>query len=271
MRLFKFSTFNVLVDADRCYEVKDNWDALINRTDLFSYLKQVSTGPEITVMDWQAAQAPIGQQEVWAAGVTYLRSKVARMEESPQGQDFYDLVYSAERPELFFKANGSRVRGHGELIRIRQDSSWNVPEPEFTLCINARQEIVGYTIGNDVSSRSIEGENPLYLPQAKVYDGAAAMGPCLWIPPHSPGEETVIALNIHRDGKVIFSGQTQLKMMKRQFAELVEFLYREMSFPLGCYLMTGTGVVPGGDFTLLSGDQVDIQINPIGLLSNKVE
>ena len=270
MKLYKFPSFTVLLKEGQCYRLDQDWDTLINRPGLSAYL-HVQSGPTIPAPDWSTALAPIGHQEVWAAGVTYLRSKVARMEESPQGQDFYDLVYSAYRPDLFFKANGYRVRKSGEGIRIRKDSTWNVPEPEFTLCINNIGDIIGYTIGNDVSSRSIEGENPLYLPQAKVYDGAAALGPCLWVHDQPPSSETTITLNISREDQVVFSGQTQLKMMKRQFNELVEYLYREMSFPLGCYLMTGTGVVPSGDFTLRSGDRVDISVQAIGLLSNYVE
>lgn len=269
MKLYRFTAFNVLAKEGTCFRLDETWDNLINRPHLYAYLQEVKESV-IPPPDWSTALAPLGQQEVWAAGVTYLRSKVARMEESPQGQDFYDLVHSAERPELFFKANAYRVKGPGQAIRIRRDSTWNVPEPEFTLCINTHGEIVGYTIGNDVSSRSIEGENPLYLPQAKVYDGAASMGPCLWITNVPPSLETAITLTIYRHDQIIFTGQTQLKMMKRKFGELVEFLYREMSFPFGCYLMTGTGVVPGGDFTLQSADRVDIRVEPIGILSNIV-
>jgi 2-dehydro-3-deoxy-D-arabinonate dehydratase len=216
--------------------------------------------------------APIDLQEVWASGVTYLRSKVARMEESETqaGGDFYDRVYEAERPELFFKAMPGRVVGPGEPIRIRADSSWNVPEPELALVLSASGSIVGHTIGNDVSSRSIEGENPLYLPQAKVYDGSCALGPVIRL---NDGQQKdwAIQLTIARDDTLVFSGETSTAQMRRTQAELAAYLFRELKFSSGAFLLTGTGIVPPDDFTLRSGDLVSITIDGIGTLENRVE
>ena len=210
---------------------------------------------------------------MWAAGVTYFRSRTARMEESKDagGGTFYDRVYEAPRPELFFKSAAWRVRGPRAGIRIRRDAKWNVPEPELALCVNARGEIVGYTIGNDVSSRDIEGENPLYLPQAKVYDGSCALGPGLYVTKDALPAETAIDIRITRGHDVAFQGSTTLSQMRRKPEELVEYLYRETSFPTGCILLTGTGIIPPDEFTLASGDLVAISIEPIGTLSNVVE
>lgn len=217
-------------------------------------------------------RAPIGAQEVWAAGVTYLRSRTARMDEAKGhgGSEFYDKVYSAERPELFFKSTPHRVAGPGEPVRIRPDSRWNVPEPELTLAVSARGRIFGYTIGNDMSSRDIEGENPLYLPQAKVWDGSAALGPALLVSDRPLPRETEIALEIRRGGQPVFQGATALSRIKRSFESLVEYLFRSNSFPHGCYLMTGTGIVPPDEFSLVSGDEIRITIAPIGTLVNHV-
>lgn len=216
--------------------------------------------------------APIGTQEVWAAGVTYLRSRTARMEESKDagGGTFYDKVYNAERPELFFKGTPHRVAGPGTPVRIRRDSKWNVPEPELTLAINREGRIFGYTVGNDMSSRDIEGENPLYLPQAKVYDRSTGLGPCLLVTDDPLPATTTIALEIRRDGAAAFNGTTQISQIKRKFPELAEFLFRDNSFPRGAYLMTGTGIVPPDSFTLRSGDEIRITIEPIGTLVNTV-
>ena len=216
--------------------------------------------------------APVCQQEIWAAGVTYFRSRTARMEESETtgGEQFYDRVYEAPRPELFFKANGHRARGHLEKVGIRSDSRWNVPEPELTLAINSSGSVFGYTIGNDMSSRSIEGENPLYLPQAKIYRGSCAIGPCLVIG-EPVRKATKISILIARDGAEVFSGSTTVSQIKRSFDELVEYLFRDNEFPYGVYLMTGTGVVPDADFTLASGDLIRIEISGIGILENEVE
>jgi 2-dehydro-3-deoxy-D-arabinonate dehydratase len=213
-----------------------------------------------------------GDTEIWAAGVTYLRSKSARMEESEKagGDIFYDLVYEAERPELFFKSMGYRAVGHGGEIRVRKDSTWDVPEPELTLAVNAGGEIFGFAVGNDVSSRSIEGENPLYLPQAKVYNGSCALGPCLLLGREALKENARVTLRITRGDEVMFDDSTDLTQLKRGLEELVEVLYRELDFPNGAMLMTGTGVVPGTDFSLVSGDVVAIEIEGIGTLENVV-
>jgi 2-dehydro-3-deoxy-D-arabinonate dehydratase len=215
---------------------------------------------------------PIQNQEVWAAGVTYLRSMTARMEEAREagGGNFYDKVYHAERPELFFKATAQRVVGPGGQVRIRSDSKWNVPEPELTLAINAAGRIFGYSIGNDMSSRDIEGENPLYLPQAKTYAGSAALGPCLVVSDELPGAQMAIDLAILRDAAVVFAGQTNVGRIKRPLPSLAEFLYRDNSFPCGAWLMTGTGIVPPDSFTLQRGDEIRITIEPVGTLSNTV-
>ncbi|WP_254062528.1 fumarylacetoacetate hydrolase family protein [Acidobacterium sp. S8] len=204
--------------------------------------------------------------------MTYYRSRNARMEESKDagGGNFYDRVYTAERPELFFKATAHRVVGPQKPVRIRRDAAWTVPEPELTLVINAHGQIVGYTIGNDMSSRDIEGENPLYLPQAKVYDGSCALGPSILMTDRPPHPNTKIEMQIRRSGMVTFSGSTTLSEIKRDFKTLVEYLYREMTFPDGCFLMTGTGIVPPDSFTLQSKDEVRITIEPIGTLVNHV-
>jgi len=215
---------------------------------------------------------PAGSQEVWAAGVTYYRSRDARMEEAEQagGDVFYDKVYDAKRPELFMKSTPARTRGHLAPVCIRTDSSWDVPEPELTLAINTAGNVFGYTIGNDMSSRSIEGENPLYLPQAKVYRGSCALGPGLFVG-DPPGPESAISLRIERGGTEVFSGETNVGQIKRSFDELAEFLFRDNDLPDGALLMTGTGIVPDSDFTLQSGDRVRISIDGLGTLENPVE
>jgi 2-dehydro-3-deoxy-D-arabinonate dehydratase len=240
--------------------------------DLPGFLRTVSQAKGASRFD-EDVVAPIGSQEVWAAGVTYLRSRTARMEESQEasGGTFYDRVYSAARPELFFKAQGWRVRGCDQTIRVRRDAKWSVPEPELALCVNSRGRIVGYTIGNDVSSRDIEGENPLYLPQAKSYDGSCALGPAMLVAEAPLPPETPIELTIARGGAKVFEGATTLAQMKRVPEELVGYLYRELSFPDGCVLLTGTGVIPPDEFSLQSGDVVEIRIPPIGALRNAVE
>lgn len=214
---------------------------------------------------------PVEQQEVWAAGVTYLRSKTARMEESDFSASAYDRVYAAERPELFFKSLPEKVVGPGGPVGIRTDARWNVPEPELALVINSRGEIRGYTIGNDMSSRDIEGENALYLPQAKVYKSSCAVGP--WIV-MGPSEEEVrawkIGVEISRADSSVFAGETSISQIKRSFAELVNYLYRSQEFPRGTILFTGTGVVPPDDFTLMPGDRIRISVSGIGWLDNPV-
>ena len=248
------------------------WDDLIAAPDLFDRAQRALAGPSVTLPAANEILAPIGTQEVWAAGVTYFRSRSARIEESKDagGGTFYDRVYSAERPELFFKATARRVIGPGGNVRIRTDATWSVPEPELTLVINPRAEIVGYTIGNDMSSRDIEGENPLYLPQAKVYDGSCALGPCVLLADVPLPKTTTIAVTITRGGGVVFTGSTSIAEIKRAFPELVSYLFRDNSFPTGACLLTGTGVVPGDDFTLAHGDIVAITIDGIGTLSNTV-
>lgn len=215
---------------------------------------------------------PLQSQEVWAAGVTYFRSRDARMEESESagGGDFYARVYNADRPELFFKALPSRVRGDGDAVRIRRDAKWNVPEPELALAISSDGKIIGYSIGNDMSSRDIEGENPLYLPQAKMYEGSCALGPALLLTDDPLPPDTAIDIKITRSADCVFAGSTSLKQMKRQPQNLVDWLYRELTFPNGCYLLTGTGVIPPGDFTLAVGDEIAISIAGIGTLTNVV-
>lgn len=252
-----------------------NFDTLVNLPNLYQWLNETLAG-KTPVKDFDLAAVllpPIVSQEVWASGVTYLRSKNARMEESKDagGGDFYDRVYIAERPEIFFKATAARTVGHQQGVKIRRDSKWNVPEPELTLFVNNQGEIAGYTIGNDMSSRDIEGENPLYLPQAKSYDKSAAIGPGILVLEHPISKETEIRLEIERDGAGVFSQTTHLSQMKREFDELVRYLTFDCSFPNGCFLMTGTGIVPPDDFTLLQGDIIHISIDGIGTLSNAVE
>jgi 2-dehydro-3-deoxy-D-arabinonate dehydratase len=226
--------------------------------------------PHLTVTEIQLL-APIERQEVWAAGVTYLRSKKARMEESDFSATAYDRVYEAERPELFFKSLAEKVVGPDGAVGIRRDAKWSVPEPELALMLNSRGQVVGFTIGNDMSSRDIEGENLLYLPQAKIYDRSCALGP--WIEIGASETEArlwKIRISIQRDGREVFNGETSVGQIKRTFEELREFLFRSQQFPHGAVLLTGTGVVPPDSFTLLAGDTVEIQISGIGILRNPV-
>ena len=215
--------------------------------------------------------APINQQEVWAAGVTYKRSQVARMDESESGASHYDQVYTADRPELFFKATPSRVSGPGEPVRVRFDSNWSVPEPELALVVTPEKKLAGFTIGNDMSARDIEGENPLYLPQAKFYSQCCSLGPCVLVPEEPLGRSaTKITIRIDRDGSEVFQGETDLDQMARSFEDLIDWLGRENDFPHGVILLTGTGVVPPDDFSLKNGDVVSIEITGIGTLTNPV-
>ncbi len=258
-------------DGRRVRLVDLSWDALINHDDLYGHLAAALS----EVADARGAfqpLAPIGAQEVWGAGVTYLRSRTARMEEARDagGGDFYDRVYSAERPELFFKATPRRVVGPGDPVKVRRDSKWTVPEPELALVVNARGAIVGYTIGNDMSARDIEGENPLYLPQAKIYSESCSLGPCVLVSRDALPSDTPIHLSVVRERTEAFRGETALSEMRRTPEELVTFLFRENSFPDGCILLTGTGVVPPDEFTLRSGDVIRITIPPIGTLENPV-
>jgi 2-dehydro-3-deoxy-D-arabinonate dehydratase len=247
---------------------------LTAREDLYEYLErlagELAPGEDDIPED---LLPPLENQEVWAAGVTYFRSRNARMEESKSagGGDFYDRVYHAERPELFLKATPHRVAGPGQRVRIRQDSRWNVPEPELTLLVSPGAKILGYTIGNDMSSRDIEGENPLYLPQAKVYDHSCALGPAILVSSDPLPPSTEIQLEVQRGRSSAFTGAVKLSEMKRDPASLVEYLFRDNSFPNGCFLMTGTGIVPPDSFTLHRGDEISITIAAIGTLRNTVE
>jgi 2-dehydro-3-deoxy-D-arabinonate dehydratase len=232
----------------------------------------MKAGPRAIALADVKLLPPIDRQEVWAAGVTYKRSKTARMEESTSAASLYDRVYEAPRPEIFFKANPHRVAGPDEPLRIRRDSKWNVPEPELALVLNSRLELVGFTVGNDMSSRDIEGENPLYLPQAKIYDACCGLGP--WITLRDampPAAEIGIRLAVRRQGAAAFEGTTSIAQMARSFDELIGWLGRECSFPDGVILLTGTGIVPPNDFTLAAGDIVEIAIDGIGTLSNPIE
>lgn len=267
----------LIVSRDgRYYSLPDtSFDVLLNRDNLAEYLDRHASSAiplSYTSIHRDKLLPPIGSQEVWAAGVTYYRSRDARMEEAQHsgGGSLYDRVYSAERPELFFKATPHRVVGTGQRVRIRRDSGWNVPEPELTLAINSHGRIVGYTIGNDMSSRDIEGENALYLPQAKVYDGSCALGPGILVTNEPLSPATEISLTVRRGGLECFTGTTTLAELRRQPQELVEYLFRESSFPVGCFLMTGTGIVPPAPFSLRPEDEITITIEPIGTLVNTV-
>jgi 2-dehydro-3-deoxy-D-arabinonate dehydratase len=222
-------------------------------------------------LDGVTLSAPIDRQEVWAAGVTYKRSQVARMDESESGAVHYDKVYTADRPELFFKSDARRVSGPGEPVRVRFDSRWTVPEPELALVISDQKRLVGFTVGNDMSARDIEGENPLYLPQAKLYSGCCSLGPCVLLPEVPfDREKTLITLSVMRQGQEAFRGSTNVGQMVRAFEDLIGWLFRENTFPNGAFLLTGTGVVPPDDFSLENGDIVSIDITGIGTLINPV-
>ncbi|MEO6733149.1 MAG: fumarylacetoacetate hydrolase family protein [Ferruginibacter sp.] len=274
MKIYK--TINgIVIEKDEQFFLlpNHNWDTFINDDQVFqkaaTLISSATTGGKELISD---ILAPVGNQELWACGVTYLRSKVGRQEESKiaGGSDFYGRVYEAERPEVFFKATPHRIVGHGAKVNIRKDSTWDVPEPELTLVVSSSGKIIGYTIGNDMSSRSIEGENPLYLPQAKTYDACAAVGPCIYITEQPLPADTMISMVINRSHEKVFEGRVALSQMKRSVEELVSFVYRECSFPAGCLIMTGTGIVPGNEFTLQPADQVRITISGIGELVNDV-
>ncbi|HJX89771.1 MAG TPA: fumarylacetoacetate hydrolase family protein [Pyrinomonadaceae bacterium] len=276
MKLYRVSDGAIIQTDIGAYLYSTDWDELINRDDLIQHLSSVITSGEVAEASEDFSQhilAPIHSQEVWAAGVTYFRSRTARMAESHDAgaDNFYNRIYTAERPELFFKATPHRVAGPGQRVRIRRDSRWNVPEPELALVITRTAKIIAFTIGNDMSSRDIEGENPLYLPQAKVYDRSCALGPCVLVSEETPKPETEIRLEIVRDGSKAFTGSTNLAQLKRSPESLVEYLFRDNSFPNGCVLLTGTGIVPTDDFTLHSGDEIRITIDCIGTLTNIVE
>jgi 2-dehydro-3-deoxy-D-arabinonate dehydratase len=260
-------------DGRRLRLPQESTAGLTTRDDLSQFL--ANSASRLAVADASASDPllpPIERQEVWAAGVTYLRSRTARMEEAQvaSGRQFYDLVYNADRPELFFKASAWRVVAPGHPVRIRRDARWNVPEPELALLISPSGRILGYTAGNDMSSRDIEGENPLYLPQAKIYDGSCALGPAIVVSSEPPAATTGIALEIRRRSQPVFTGSTTLAKMKRDLATLVDYLYRETSFPDGCVLLSGTGIVPPDEFTLERGDEIAITIDGVGTLLNVV-
>lgn len=277
MRIFR-TTQGIVIESDGQYflSASNNWDNFINRDDLYTAvqneIQSLRPDGDLQSVLRTAMLAPIVNQEVWASGVTYLRSREARMEESKDsgGGDFYAKVYEADRPELFFKATAARTVGPGAEVLIRRDSKWNVPEPELTLFCSSSGKIVGYTIGNDMSSRDIEGENPLYLPQAKSYDASAALGPCILVLKEPISPETEVSIQIKRGNQVMFENSILLNRMKRQLPELASWLFRETSFPNGVFLMTGTGIVPPNEFTLAVGDEVSIRIEGIGELVNIV-
>ncbi|WP_158857184.1 fumarylacetoacetate hydrolase family protein [Lunatibacter salilacus] len=277
MKLYRTHQGIVVEQAAQFYLIKDHsWDSFINDDHLIEKINGLiplldpSEGAREAIIE--GLLPPVESQEIWASGVTYFRSKLGRQEESKDsgGATFYELVYHADRPELFMKATGQRAVGHGGLVRIRKDSTWDVPEPELTLVISSTGKIIGYTIGNDMSSRSIEGENPLYLPQAKIYDGSAAVGPCILVTDKPLSPDTQISLIIKRASQVVFEDTIPISQIKRKFQELVDYLYAEYTFPHGSLLMTGTGIVPDSSFTLASGDEVSISITGIGTLTNTV-
>lgn len=277
MKIYKTKPGIIIEKDNKFYLSNDNWDSFINDDNLFQKIeKLIQSSNEIEnankIID-EEILAPVGSQELWACGVTYLRSKEGRQEESKGagGGDFYARVYEAERPEVFFKSTPHRIVGHNGNVRIRKDSTWDVPEPELTLVVTSSGKIVGCTIGNDMSSRSIEGENPLYLPQAKTYDGCAALGPCIFVTQNPLDRDAKIYLEINRKNTNVFKGNIGINQMKRTPEELVSFVFRECSFPNGCLIMTGTGIVPGNDFTLQPEDEIKISIDNIGTLINVVK
>jgi 2-dehydro-3-deoxy-D-arabinonate dehydratase len=276
MKVYKTKSGIVIEKENQFYLSKEDWDSFINDDHLFqkieNIIQQAGANENAQQLIEEEIIAPVASQELWACGVTYLRSKIGRQEESKDagGGDFYARVYEAERPEVFFKSTPQRIAGHRGNVRIRKDSTWDVPEPELTLVVTSSGKIVGYTIGNDMSSRSIEGENPLYLPQAKTYDGCASLGPCIFVTEKPLESNTKIYLEINRNHSTVFEGNIGISQMKRTPEELVSFVFRECSFPNGCLIMTGTGIVPGNDFTLQPGDEIKISIDGIGTLVNYV-
>jgi 2-dehydro-3-deoxy-D-arabinonate dehydratase len=273
MKLYRTTRGIFVEEKESFYPVsKIGWDELIASIDMHVYLHAAMQGERVRQFNPTTILAPAVNQEVWAAGVTYYRSRNARMEESKEagGGNFYDRVYAAERPELFFKATASRVVGPNHAVRIRSDARWSVPEPELTLLINPAGTIVGCTIGNDMSARDIEGENPLYLPQAKIYDGSCALGPCILLSSEPLAKSMAIRMEIIREGKIAYAADTTLAELKRDPKQLVEYLFHSNNFPHGVFLMTGTGIVPGDGFTLFGGDKIRISIDEIGSLENYV-
>jgi 2-dehydro-3-deoxy-D-arabinonate dehydratase len=271
------TTKGILVQSDKSfYLVNDNWNDFFNDDNLYDKVQDiVKQNPTIDNAEDIIANhllVPMESQELWASGVTYFNSKLGRQEESKGagGGDYYERVYNAERPELFFKATINRTVPSGGKVNIREDSTWDVPEPELTLAITSSGKIIGYTVGNDMSSRSIEGENPLYLPQAKTYDACAGLGPCIYLTKETLPLDTKIAMKINRNGQTVFEDTIEINKIRRKFEDLVSYLYKECSFPYGSFLMTGTGIVPTTAFTLQSGDEIKISIDSIGTLVNYV-
>ena len=280
MKITRFQRLNQIVlvaeTGDRFFDISSvpsgfsDMRALLSHPDPVAAVDDVLTrASELTLTDDFRIARPLDIQEVWASGVTYFRSKIARIGESVGGRAFYDKVYAADRPELFFKSAASRVAGHLQPVRIRRDSTWNVPEPELALVLSSSGRIVGYSIGNDMSSRSIEAENPLYLPQAKVYDASCSLGPRILLANEDKAPEG-ISMTVERAGTEVFSGDTSTSKIRRPLQELADYLFSEMSFPDGVFLLTGTGIVPPEDFSLQSGDVIKITIDGIGTLENPV-
>ena len=274
MHLFNTSKGIVLQREENIQFVDADWDSLISDDNIHDHLSRLVVSSSDTAREaiCKHLLAPIGTQEIWACGVSYFNSQMARREESEAagGGDFYTRVYHADRPELFFKSAAHRAAGHQQAVRIREDSSWDVPEPELTLVVSPSGKIIGYTVGNDMSSRSIEGENPLYLPQAKTYEQSAGIGPGILISKENLDPKTEIRMCIFRINEIAFEGQTQISAINRKFEDMVAYLYRELDFPAGAYLMTGTGIVPTSEFTLQPGDRIEIEITGIGKLIQTV-
>lgn len=275
IKLYKTIGGPVALYQDQYFLLPAVWDELVNDDHATQTVLQLveTLQPQHHSIITHLLPTIGSMQELWACGVTYLRSKVGRQYESKGsgGADFYARVYEAERPEVFFKATPHRIVGHLQQVGIRKDSVWDVPEPELTLVVTASGKVIGYTIGNDMSSRSIEGENPLYLPQAKTYDSCAALGPCILLCDEPLSDDTSIQLSIHRNELTVFDDTISLSQLKRSPQELVSFVFRACSFPYGCLIMTGTGIVPGNDFTLQIGDVIHISIDYIGTLINTVK
>ncbi len=277
-RIYKLKS-GVLFEVNKKFYLEEgikDWNDFINNDDLFHSVIRIVAGAKevengLQLID-EEVLPPIDKQEIWASGVTYFRSREARKEEAEttEGENFYEKVYDAVRPELFFKASAQRTVGTNDKVNIRKDSIWNVPEPELTLFVTSNSSIVGYSIGNDMSSRSIEGENPLYLPQAKVYERCAALGPCIAVSNKPIDSETRILMKIVREQSLVYEESVSINQMKRKHQDLVNFLFKECEFPYGCFLMTGTGMVPPKEFTLKSGDEISISIDSIGTLVNTV-